>query len=87
MTTFQLKVEDELANKIGERSKRIGISRTSYIKVLIARDLNIGFGEKEEFLKGNIFNAERDNNGKGIASEDFKSMLKNPQEYNWENFS
>lgn len=71
MTTLQIKVQKDLDRALQEKSSKIGISKTAYVKVLMAKDLGIGFDEEP----GNLFNADRDNGGRGLSLDEFKSFL------------
>lgn len=72
MTTLQITLPPQLQQSLDQKTKRIGVSKTAYVKMLIAQDMGI---LNEDALPGNLFNADRDNNGKGIPLEDFKKLL------------
>jgi len=75
MTILQIPLSKEMQKGLDKRTNPIGISNTSYVKILIAKDLGL-LAENDCFHQGNIFNAERDNNGKGIMADEFLGMLK-----------
>ena len=75
MTTLQIKVQKQLAEALQKKSSQIGISKTAYVKVLIAQDLGLAFDEQP----GNLFNADRDNGGLGIPLGEFEAMLHDPE--------
>ena len=72
MTTLQLQLHDTLATQLNEVADRVGISRTAYVKTLIAKDLGIAFTDQ---YPGNVFNAERDNQGVTVPLDDFVQMV------------
>ena len=74
MSILQIPLSEEMKRGLNERTNPIGISNTAYVKVLIAKDL--GLIGNDNFEPGNLFNADRDNGGKGISIADMKSMLK-----------
>jgi hypothetical protein len=70
---LQIPLSSKMKEELDHRTKPVGISNTAYIKVLIAKDL--GLLPDTDFLPGNLFNADRDNNGKGVPIEDMRKML------------
>lgn len=76
MTVLQIPLSDEMKNKLNQITKPVGISNTAYIKILIARELGLLPDQnKKAFTQGNLFNADRDNNGQGIPFSDVRKML------------
>lgn len=66
MALLQVNVDDSLKDAIQKAAKSYGVPATSLIRICLV-DKFI----KEEFSAGNIFNADRDNNGEGIDIDDF----------------
>jgi len=75
---IQLSLSEEMEEKLNKRTKPIGISNTAYLKILLAKDLNMLQNDLDDegFLEGNLFNAKRDNKAEGIPISSFKKMLK-----------
>jgi len=80
MTTqiLQIPLSKEMQAELKIRTKPVGISNTAYVKVLIAKDLGLLPENNQGFRPGNLFNADRDNNGKGIPIGDMIKMLNLP---------
>jgi len=73
MTVLQIAISEEIKKRLNKRTKPVGISNTAYVKILIAKDL--GLLAQDNFVAGNLFNADRDNDGQGIPIADMKNML------------
>lgn len=69
MTLLQLKVDDDLKNAIDEKSREYGVSASALIRIVLVK----AFKQSRQF--GNVFNADRDNNGKGISLDDLIEQL------------
>lgn len=67
MTLIQIKVEDDLKKAIQKKAKQYGVPVSSLIRIVLVKS----------FLpsEGNVFNADRDNNGKGIKVDDLIDAL------------
>ncbi len=74
MTVLQIPLSKEMQKGLNDRTNPVGISSTAYVKILIAKDLGFLI-ENNNFQQGNIFNADRDNDGKGIEADEFLTML------------
>ena len=78
MTVLQIPLTDELKEGLERCTSAIGVSKSAYVKMLIAQNV---LGEQaEDFSPGNLFNADRDNNGKGIPLDEFRKMLELDQQ-------
>jgi hypothetical protein len=71
MTLLQLKVDSKLKKAIKDRAEEYGVTSSAIVKMV----LSDAFLKKESFTPGNIFNADRDNNGKGIPIDEFIALL------------
>lgn len=71
MTLLQLKIDDKLNTAIKEKASTYGVPASSLIRIVLIRS----FLEGKKTDEGNVFNANRDNNGKGIKIDDLISML------------
>jgi len=78
MTLLQLKIDDKLSTAIKEKAVTYGVPASSLIRIVLIRSFlenNLEDKKTAEGDKGNIFNASRDNNGKGIKIDDLIAML------------
>lgn len=71
MTLLQLKIADNLSEAIKTKAATYGVPASSLIRIVLTRS----FLEEKESEAGNIFNANRDNQGKGIKIDDLIAML------------
>ena len=69
MTLLQLKIDDKLKKAINKKAKAYGVPASSLIRIVLVKSF------MEEEKDGNIFNADRDNRGKGIKIDDLISAL------------
>ncbi len=69
MTLLQVQIDDDLKNVIKQKSKMYRVPVSSLVKIALVKAF-LENGEAEEVLPGNVFNADRDNNGKGIKIDD-----------------
>lgn len=77
MTTLQIPLSPEMQKMLKKRTHPVGVSSTAYVKILIARDL--GLLPENDFEPGNLFHANRDNDGQGISFSKMKNMLSFPE--------
>ena len=71
MSLLQVQINDVLMSALRNRSERYGVPVASLVKMALGK---IFLDEDEDdYLPGNVFNADRDNNGKGIPA---KELLK-----------
>ncbi|MEK7673079.1 MAG: hypothetical protein AAB373_04300 [Patescibacteria group bacterium] len=59
MNLLQIKIDDNLKKAIQDKAEIYGVPASSLIRIVLVKSF---LPEKE----GNVFNAKRDNNGKGI---------------------
>ena len=72
MTLLQLKVDTKLKQAIKDRAVEYGVTSSAIVKMVLSDT----FLKKDSFAPGNVFNANRDNNGMGIPIEEFTALLK-----------
>lgn len=68
MNLLQIKIDDKLKKAIHQKANSYGVPASSLIRIVLVKT----------FLSpkpGNIFNANRDNNGKGIKIDDLIDSL------------
>lgn len=70
---LQLKIDKDLKDAIARKAKKYGVPSSSLIRITLTQ---VFMENEEDDIPGNVFNADRDNDGKGIAIEDFLKMLK-----------
>ncbi len=78
MALLQLNVDDNLKKAIQKKAKTYGVPASSLIRIVLVQS----FIEEEDepFTPGNVFNADRDNNGKGIPIEDVIKLLEDARQ-------
>ncbi|MCF6269534.1 MAG: BrnA antitoxin family protein [Melioribacteraceae bacterium] len=70
---LQLKIDSPLKEAISQKAKKYGVPASSLIRIALTQAF---MDENNDDMFGNIFNADRDNEGKGIPVKDFLEMLK-----------
>lgn len=70
MSLLQINVDDNLKKAIKSRAKKYGVPVSSVVKIVLVK----AFLDEDDY-QGNVFNADRDNAGKGIKIDDLMSML------------
>ncbi len=68
MNLLQVKIDDNLKKTIQEKANIYGITVSSLVRIVLIRSFLL---EKP----GNVFNADRDNKGKGIKIDDLIDSL------------
>ena len=71
-TLLQIKVDEELKEAIQNKAKKYGVPVSSLLRITLRQ---IFLENDKNDLPGNVFNADRDNEGKGISVDDFLGML------------
>lgn len=66
MSLLQIEVSDELKSAIKEKAKLYGITASAMVRIVLVKNF---------IEEGNIFNADRDNNGKGMLIDDLIRKL------------
>lgn len=57
MSLLQVEVSDELKSAIKEKANLYGITTSAMVRIVLVKNF---------IEEGNVFNADRDNNGKGM---------------------
>ncbi len=70
MVLLQVKIEDKLSKAIKRKSAAYGVPASSLIKIVLTKSFI-----EDGFAPGNIFNANRDNSGKGLKIDDLIGSL------------
>ena len=71
MSLIQIQVDDKLKQAIKNKAEAYGVPASSIIRIVLVRS----FLEKDNTKEGNIFNADRDNKGKGVKIDDLIDKL------------
>lgn len=71
MTLIQINVEDNLKKAIQKKAKRYGVPVSSLIRIVLVKS----FLDNSEVKDGNVYNADRDNKGKGIKVDELIDAL------------
>lgn len=75
MALLQVRISNKLYKALQNASKTFDVPMTSLVKIELTKSFLLK--NQDDNALGNIFNAERDNKGKGIPTEDFLTMIKN----------
>lgn len=75
MTLLQVKIDDKLKKAIGKKADTYGVSVTALVRITLVKSFMPEMKPQGNFEPGNIFNADRDNNGKGIKIDDLINSL------------
>lgn len=70
MTLLQVNIEDDLKKAIQKKAKAYGVSVSALVKIVLTRSFLMNDGKA-----GNVFNAKRDNKGKGLPVDDLIDAL------------
>lgn len=73
MSTLQVRIDDTLAAAIKKSADHYKVPASALVKIVLAEKFL--HGDKKAYPAGNIFNADRDNKGKGIPVDDFLKLL------------
>ena len=74
MNLLQIKIDEKLKKAIQKKADLYGVPASSLIRIVLVKSF-LGQSEEEKMKAGNVFNAERDNKGKGIMIDDFIDAL------------
>lgn len=80
MNLLQIKIDNNLKKAIQKKAKLYGVPASTLVRIVLVKSFledqkNANMNEEENPDFGNVFNAKRDNNGKGIPVEDLLSEL------------
>lgn len=70
---MQIKIDDDLKRAIKKKADSYGVPSSSLVRIVLVKSFLQD--EDEVFPMGNVFNAERDNQGKSIKIDDLISNL------------
>jgi len=73
MPLLQIKVDEKLNEAIKQKAALYGVPASSLVRIVLVKSFN-STGEKP-YKAGNVFDADRDNNGKGIMVDDLIDKL------------
>lgn len=68
MSLFQINIDEGLKKAIHKKAKHYGVTSSALVRIVLVNAF-------QDSKTGNIFNADRDNGGKGIKVEDLISKL------------
>lgn len=74
MNLLQIKIDNNLKKAIKKKAELYGVPASTLVRIVLVKS----FLEEDEETNpdfGNVFNAKRDNNGKGIKIDDFLAAL------------
>ena len=71
MSLLQIKIDSKLKNAISKKAKVYGVPISSLVRIVLVKS----FLENKSKKEGNVFNAQRDNEGKGIDLDDLITAL------------
>jgi len=71
MPLLQVKIDDKLSSAIKSKAKDYSVTASSLVKIVLAKS----FLQNAKEAPGNVFNSERDNNGKGINVDELIDTL------------
>lgn len=72
MGLLQIQIDDKLKKAIAKKAQEYGVPASSLVRIALVKSF-IQVNEDEP--KGNIFNADRDNQGKGVKIDDLIDAL------------
>lgn len=73
MALLQINIDEKLNKAIKEKAEIYDVPATSLVRIVLVRSF---MKQNEDEIKpGNIFNADRDNKGKGIKIDDILDLL------------
>lgn len=73
MSLFQINIDEKLNKAIKEKAEMYDVPATSLVRIVLVRSFMQE--DKDEIEPGNVFNAYRDNKGKGIKIDDLIDLL------------
>ena len=71
MNLLQVKIDNKLRKAIKSKADEYGVPSSTLVRIVLVKT----FIEKEGLEPGNVFNADRDNKGKGLALDDIIAAL------------
>lgn len=74
MNLLQVKINDQLKTAIDKKAEMYGVPSSSLVRIVLVKSF-LKQENEDEIEYGNVFNARRDNNGKGIPIDDVIGLL------------
>lgn len=74
MALLQINIDEKLNKAIKEKAEIYDVPATSLVRIVLVKSF-MKKDEDEKIKPGNIFNANRDNKGKGINIDDILDLL------------
>jgi hypothetical protein len=74
MSLLQINLDDKLKKAIQKKADQYGVPASSLIRIVLVKSF-LGDQDKSTVKAGNVFNADRDNQGKGIGIDDLINAL------------
>jgi len=74
MSLLQINLDDKLKKAIQKKADQYGVPASSLIRIVLVKSF-LGNQDKSAVEAGNIFNADRDNQGKGIEIDELINAL------------
>lgn len=74
MTLLQIKIDEHLNDAIRQKAQIYGVPASTLVRIVLVKSF-LGNNKKVLIKKGNIFNSDRDNQGKGLNIDDFIAAL------------
>ena len=71
MSLLQIQIDEKLKKAIQKKAKKYGVTSSSLIRITLVKT----FIEDEGWEEGNVFNAFRDNEGKGMHIDELIEAL------------
>lgn len=82
MILFQMKIDNNLKTAIQKKAKLYGVPASTLVRIVLVKSFLEDKKKSTKYIEdeenpnfGNVFNAKRDNKGKGMNIEDFLSAL------------
>ncbi len=75
MSLLQINVDENLRKAIRKKADQYGVPASTLVRIVLVKSFLDDDRDEENPDFGNVFNAKRDNKGKGIKIEDFLSSL------------
>lgn len=84
MALLQINIDNTLKKALQKKAKQYGVPISSLVRIVLVKSFiengngnsaHPSPGSPSDFKMGNLFNADRDNGGKGIPLDDFLNLL------------
>lgn len=72
MSLFQVQIDDHLKKAIHTKAHEYGVPASTLVRIVLVRSF---LSTQHAYTPGNVFNADRDNQGKGIPIDDLIAAL------------